>query len=219
ETTGAVVADQLLVVAQNSSALTTATNNVTTVAATIAGAGQSFSYRDANSVDIGTVGAVNGITTNAGNITVTALDAGNVTLSRNADTTNGTGVLTAGTVVRLDASTGGAVTETGGAGVADRLRVVAQNSSALTTATNNVTTVAATITGAGQRFSYTDSNTADLPPLAPVFRSTTIAGSITVTALEAGNVTLSQNASTGGAAGTVTLDASTGGAVMGAGVI
>src|SRR5256885_16946697 len=61
ETTGAVVADQLLVVAQNSSALTTATNNVTTVAATIAGAGQSFSYRDANSVDIGTVGAVNGI--------------------------------------------------------------------------------------------------------------------------------------------------------------
>src|SRR5207245_1418750 len=147
ETTGAVVADQLLVVAQNSSALTTATNNVTTVAATIAGAGQSFSYRDANSVDIGTVGAVNGITTNAGNITVTALDAGNVTLSRNADTTNGTGVLTAGTVVRLDASTGGAVTETGGVVEGERVVGGGRESAAVSTRKNKVTTEGATSTG------------------------------------------------------------------------
>src|SRR5206468_3584375 len=109
-------------------ALTNPANNVTTVAAAITGAGQSFSYTDANSVDIGAVGGVNGITTNAGNITVTALDAGNVTLSRNADTTNGTGLLTAGTVVKLDASTGGAVTETTGAVLADQLQVLARNS-------------------------------------------------------------------------------------------
>src|SRR3989454_8671855 len=115
-----VTAVQMWAVAMYSSALTTATNNVTTVAATITGAGQSFSYRDANSVDIGTVGAVNGITTNAGNITVTALDAGNVTLSRNANTGG-----TAGTVTLTAA--GGAVTETTGAVVADQLLVVAQN--------------------------------------------------------------------------------------------
>src|SRR5256885_11851528 len=67
-----------------------------------------------------------------------------------------------GTVVTLDASTGGAVTETTGAVVADQLLVGAQNSSALTTATNNVTTVAATIAGAGQDRKSTRLNSSHL---------------------------------------------------------
>src|SRR5438876_295666 len=89
------------------------------------------------------VGAVDGITTNEGNTTVTALDGGSVKTRRTGGRRG-----EAGTAAL--ASAGGAVTETAGAVVADKLLVQAQNSSALTTATNNVTTVAATITGAGQ---------------------------------------------------------------------
>ena len=45
-------------------------NDVTTLAATVTGAGNAFSYNDANALTIGTVDGVNGITTNNGAITV-----------------------------------------------------------------------------------------------------------------------------------------------------
>ena len=151
-----VSADQLQVLAKNSSALSQANNDVNSVAAALSASGASFAYTDKNSVDIGTAGTTSGITTNAGDITVTALGTGNVTLSKNATTGGTTGTVT------LDAFAGGAVTETTGAVIADKLLVKAVNTSALNTATNDVNTVAAVVTGAKQSFSYTDATSVDV---------------------------------------------------------
>jgi len=106
ETTGAVVADKLLVLAKNNSALNTVTNDVNTLAANVSASAATLDYKDATSVDIGTVGATDGVSSSAGNITLTALGTGNVTLSKNVSTGGATGT------VKLDASAGGAVTET-----------------------------------------------------------------------------------------------------------
>ena len=100
-------------------------NNVATVASKITAASGSFAYTDADSVDIGTAGATNGITTNGGNVTVTSV-AGNVGLSQNVST----GGTAAGTVT-LNASGNGAVTETTGSVTANGLLVLARNDSLL----------------------------------------------------------------------------------------
>jgi len=200
-----VIADKLLVLAKNSSTLDTVTNDVNTLAANISAPAATFDYKDATTVDIGTAGATDGITTNAGNITVTALGAGDLTLSKDASAGGATGT------VKLDASAGGAVTETTGAVIADKLLVLAKNSSTLDTVTNDVNTLAANISASAASLDYKDATTVDIGTVDTTDGISTSAGNITVTALGTGNVTLSKNLSTGGATGTVKLDASAGG--------
>src|SRR5919201_1728515 len=100
----------LLGSAKNSSSLNAA-NDVVTVAATLTGAAATFSYTDANTVDVGTASAVDGITTSNGNVTVTSV-AGDVTLSKNISAGSGAVTLaaTAGTVTE---TTGGVSAPTG----------------------------------------------------------------------------------------------------------
>ncbi|MBU2222389.1 MAG: hypothetical protein KJ722_07205, partial [Candidatus Omnitrophica bacterium] len=52
--------------------MTNASNDVTTLAANVSGADNAFSYTDANSLIVGTVDGVAGITTNGGDLTLTA---------------------------------------------------------------------------------------------------------------------------------------------------
>ena len=63
--------------------MTNAGNDVTTIAANVTGAGNAFSYTDANALTIGTVDGINGITTNNGAITVTTTN-GALTVSNTA---------------------------------------------------------------------------------------------------------------------------------------
>jgi len=106
ETTGAVIADTLLVLAKNSSALNTVTNDVKTLAARISGSAATFDYKDATTLDIGTAGTTDGITTNAGNIRVAALGTGALDVSQ-AIATTPSGAGAAGGSVILEA--GGAI--------------------------------------------------------------------------------------------------------------
>ena len=227
---GAVSAKELLVNAVKNSKLNNSGNDVVTVAAKLTGLGQSFEYTDTNSVDIGTVATISGITTNndgvtaAGNITVTS-KAGDITLSKDANTSNGGSAPLSGATVTLDAAATGMVQENGGAVVADNLLVKAVTTSTLTTATNDVNTVAAKLTGPGQSFNYTDANKVDIGTVAAIDgittnnNSTTTGGNITVTS-KAGDIVLIRdiNTSNGGATpilGTsVTLDASLKGKVV-----
>ena len=77
-TTGVVKAAGLKVIAANSSSLNSVTNDVVTLAASITGAAQSFTYKDANTVAIRTVGGTSGITTSGGAVTLTT-EAGGIT--------------------------------------------------------------------------------------------------------------------------------------------
>ncbi|MBX3669536.1 MAG: hypothetical protein KF778_14145 [Rhodocyclaceae bacterium] len=79
--------------------------------------GAAFSYTDADSFAVGTAGSLSGVSTNAGNVTLTALNAGDLTLAQSVSTAGFGAASAPSGVVTLDASAGGAVNETGGAAV------------------------------------------------------------------------------------------------------
>ena len=204
----AILANGLAVTAKNSSSLAQSGNDVTTVAANITGAGQSFSYEDATGVQVDavTVGAnpaVTGITTagGAGSDVLVKADTGDLILNQNINANGGNVGLTATT---------GAVTENNGVKVLGAgLAVTAQKSSSLARSGNDVTTVAANITGAGQSFSYEDATGVQVDAVTvgaspTVTGITTAGGDVGVTTL-AGDLALNQNVSAG--AGNVSLTA------------
>ncbi|MBX3669535.1 MAG: hypothetical protein KF778_14140 [Rhodocyclaceae bacterium] len=221
ETGGAaVVADQLAVTAVNASSLTSSGNNVAVLAANLSGAGAAFSYTDADSFKVGTAGSLSGVSTNAGNVTLTALGTGDLTLAQSVSTAGFGATSAPSGIVSLDASAGGAVNETGGAAiVADQLAVTAVNASSLTSNGNNVAVLAANLSGAGAAFRYTDTNSLTVGTVASLSGVSSNAGNVTLTALGTGDLTLAQSVSTAGfgatsaPSGVVTLDASAGGAV------
>ena len=107
--------------------LTNAGNDVTTLAANVTGAGNAFSYTDANALTIGTVDGINGVTTNNGNI---GLQTGGALAINQA--------LSAGTAT-VGLNAGGAVTQ-GAAGIitANELNLRGSGPFTLTNASNDV---------------------------------------------------------------------------------
>src|SRR6185295_18448542 len=118
--TAVLKAGSLAFSAANSSVLAQSGNDVGTLAASVSGANQDFSYTDANSFALGTVGGLSGLSVN-----------------RNASLK----------------ATAGSVTQTGGDIKAAGLAVTASQSTSLTTASNDVGTLAASMTAANQSFS------------------------------------------------------------------
>ncbi|MBX3669537.1 MAG: hypothetical protein KF778_14150 [Rhodocyclaceae bacterium] len=54
------------------------------LAANLSGAGAAFSYTDRIGLTVGTVGSLSGVSTNTGNVTLTALNAGDLSRWRKA---------------------------------------------------------------------------------------------------------------------------------------
>ncbi|NDK17349.1 MAG: hypothetical protein GW911_35430, partial [Armatimonadetes bacterium] len=103
---GVVTASGLQLLGPGGFTLTTNTNDVVTLAAEVTGAGNAFTYVDADALSIGSVGGTDGVRTNngainistvAGNLTVTNTAAANDVWSNSSDAgTGGTMTLTAG---------------------------------------------------------------------------------------------------------------------------
>lgn len=137
--TQAITASGLELLGTGSYTLTTATNNVTTLAASVNG---SVVYTDADSLAVGTVGGTTGINTAA--VTATGFD---VLLTTNGALTlsNSINAGTAG-VVTLRATTGG-VSESASATVtADKLLLLGAGTFTLNQS-NSINTLAASLTG------------------------------------------------------------------------
>ena len=100
QSAGNIVATNLVVRSFDTVDLSTvSSNNVTNLAAVVTKSGATFDYEDADSVDIQTVDGVNGISSNAGHITV--------------DATTGTSTITVSQPITSTSGTGGAITITG----------------------------------------------------------------------------------------------------------
>ncbi len=190
ETSGTVTANGLAVVSGDSPVLLSG-NNINVLAAQVTGANQNFSFTNASGLTVGSVLGVTGITTNNGNVNLTST-TGDLTLLNNIQAGSGSVQLTA---------TAGAVTESGGVVLAKGLLVNSLNSSTLTGA-NQVSQIAAQITGPGAGLLFANSGAS--------LAVNTVAGVKGITAnggqvgLEsAGSLTLNQAINVG--AGTVLL--------------
>ena len=202
--------------------------DVDIIAAVVTGANEVFTYTDINSVSIGTVGLISGITTSNGDITVDtldgfldvddAVDAGTamVTLTTlemdgdagtdarielNADIDGGTVLLTsADTITQL----AGAITASDAS-----LGVVAEGAITLN-GPNAVNKLSGQITGAGD-FSYNDIGDLEIAAVGAVMPGVhTVSGMITITA---GMLTVTDDVDAGAGANNVTLTTlATGGA-------
>jgi fibronectin-binding autotransporter adhesin len=213
---GTITTAQLSVTAANSSSLTEAGNNVGTVSANITGAGQSFSYTDVDSLNVGSVGSLNGVTTNNGALTLSAGagGAGNLTFSQ--------GINAGSSEARLIAANGAITQNAGGSITGGQLSVQARDSSSFAGAGNNAGTLSALVTGASQSFEYRDANSLTVgvttTPPAGITAGNAIQtnnGNVTVTA-DAGTFTIAAAIAAG--TGTVALTATTGAVIMNGGV-
>ncbi|MFA6899500.1 MAG: filamentous hemagglutinin N-terminal domain-containing protein, partial [Desulfurivibrionaceae bacterium] len=96
ETTGTITAGALRATSIGSVSFPNA-NSVTTIAASLTGAGSSFGYEGANGFSIGNVGGMLGVQTNNGNITVRGNGANAIQIAENV--TAGTGTVLIGQAV------------------------------------------------------------------------------------------------------------------------
>ncbi|MBF0461859.1 MAG: filamentous hemagglutinin N-terminal domain-containing protein [Magnetococcales bacterium] len=207
---GLVTATALYVTAVNSSSLATTTNDVGTLAATVASVGAPFTFADRNDLTIGTVNGHNGIATNNGNITLRA----------SADTTSTAGTLSitqpvnAGSGLMILSAGQGAVNESGaGLLTAGSLNVAAATGANLS-ASNTVGTLSspgtlsATVSGTGA-FALTTVDGLTIGTVNGVDGITTQGGDVTVSSLD---IAVAKSVTTGGvSSGVVTLHATTGG--------
>jgi hypothetical protein len=141
QTGGAITADGLELTGKGTFDLTSANNNVNTLAADVNGV---LSYTDKNALTVGIVGATTGINTRGNDLTLNTGDTLTLTQDVKAN----------GAKVSLDAAKGG-VSQTGGAITADGLELTGKGTFDLTSANNNVNTLAADIDG---RLDYKDKN-------------------------------------------------------------
>ncbi len=93
---GSIVVTNLAIDVDTAVDLSSATNNVDVLAATVADAGEAFTYADADTLEVGSVGTLDGVTTNEGDITISSantmtlsqlIDAGGTTADVYLDTT------------------------------------------------------------------------------------------------------------------------------------
>jgi filamentous hemagglutinin family protein len=221
QTAGSVLASGLIVTGAGNSALNDATNNVVTLAANVVSGG--FTYRDADGFSVGTValvlptpigGTLSGVTTSGVSATdhdvALITNAGAISLLNNVDA-QGAGTLKGN--LELSA-VGGTVSEpeppaAGGIVKAAGLIVIGNGNSVLDRPTNDVGTLAASITNGG--FVYHDANgfaVGTVTVNAPAFTGTL--SSVTTTGAGAADhdiALIAENGGTSLAANTITLSA------------
>ena len=133
--TGNITAGGLELLGNGTITLTSATNNVDTLAADVAGA---ISYQAAGALSVGTVGGTTGITTTGNeNVTLQTGDALSIDQAVNVGTGN----------VTLNVTNGATQAATGNI-TAGGLELLGNGTITLTSATNNVDTLAADVAGA-----------------------------------------------------------------------
>lgn len=128
-----------------------ATNTIGTVASLQTAASSSFDLVNGQSLTVGPLGSLAGITTNDGNVVLQTLNAGsNITIDGPIDTNNGTGSLT-GAFAQIGLSATGTIGETSSVGqlVAPSVEVVAGGTADLSSGLDVVQTFAGQIAGAG----------------------------------------------------------------------
>ena len=157
----------------NTVTLTALGNNVVTLAATGVG---NVLYQDINSLSVGTVGSVNGITSNG----EVSLLAGGISIDQ--------AITATGNMVSLTSS--GAITDGAGYISADTLAILGATSVTLDHASNNVATIAADSVGF---FSYSDLNALSIGTIGST-NGLTSTGAISV-ATKTADLTISQNIS------------------------
>jgi filamentous hemagglutinin family protein len=191
---GSIAATALVLTSAKAIALTGA-NAVGTLAASISNNGQDFAFNNTSaSLTVDTVGGVTGIATNKGVVLLTTTTSGDIALNQNI------GVFTAN-VTLISAGTIG---QSGGSITANALAVTAANAVTLS-GDNAVGTVAASVTGAGQGFSFNNTSKAlPIDNVGAVTGITTNGGNVLLSTTSSGNIALNQpvNVTTG----TVTLN-------------
>ena len=180
-------------------------NNLTTIAANVTGAGNAFSYTDANALAVGSVDGINGVTTNNGAITVAttngALTVSNTAAAPDVNAGTSTVALTAGGANQLLTVTG-TVTGTGGVTyTADNMTLTGA-----TTATGAIATLQPNT--AGQLVNLGGADAAGTFGLTDAELDTVTAGTLRVGRANSGNMTISAAHTP---AGTTTLSLISGG--------
>jgi|GEM_PF-1131716 len=141
QTTGKLLATNLLLTGAGTYTLNNANNDVDTLAANVDGP---LSYNDTNTLTVGSVGGTDGITSNSNAVTLTT--DGKLTLTKDIDA--GTNTIT------LDAASGG-ISQTAGKLLAANLLLSGAGTNSLTSSTNDVDTLAADVNGI---LTYTDAD-------------------------------------------------------------
>ncbi len=131
-------------------------NQVGTLAASVTGTGNSFLFRnDSLDLTIGTVGALSGITTNGGAVTLSTTTSGNIVLNQPIVASGATPIPT------VTLSSAGAISQAAaGTITATSLSVTDSGGNAVLEAANAVGTVAASMNFAGGAFTFNDNATA-----------------------------------------------------------
>ena len=186
--TAPITETNLAVTSVGAITLTNAANDVTTIAANVTGAGNAFSYTDANALTIGTVDAINGVTTNNGAVTVTttngALTVSNTPAAPDVNAGTSTVALTAGGANQLLTVTG-TVTGTGGVTyTADNMTLTGATSAGANIATPQPNT-------AGQLVNLGAADAAGTLGLTDAELDTVTAGTLRVGRATSGNMTIS----------------------------
>jgi len=140
QTGGSLLAGQVLFQAYESVSYQQPTNDVDVVAASLAGVGSSFAFRDADSLTVGTVKSTAGISTHAGHVTLITGDA--LTIGSGA----GEDISASGATVLIDVALNGASEQAGSTIQAEALLLQGTGPFLLTQA-NDVNTLAANVTG------------------------------------------------------------------------
>ena len=188
ENAGATITETNLAINAVGSVTLNEANNLTTIAANVTGAGNAFSYTDANALAVGSVDGINGVTTNNGAIAV-ATTNGALTVSNTAAVTDvnagtSTVALTAGGANQLLTVTG-AVTGTGGVTyTADNMTLTGA-----TTATGAIATLQPNT--AGQFVNLGAADAAGTLGLIDAELDTVTAGTLRVGRANSGNMTVS----------------------------
>ncbi len=183
QSAGAITAGGLRLLGAGAFTLTQAGNNVSTIAANVAGA---VEYADSNTLSVGTV-VTSGITTGGNAVTLTT--GGLLTLAQS--------VSAGGATVTLSTASGG-VTQSAGAITAGSLRLLGAGTYTLASATNDVDVLAGNVAGG---VTYFDADDVNVGTAVSVGLSTTN-GSVILRALTS-SVTVSQALNAG--SGSVTL--------------
>ena len=196
QTAGSTITETNLVIQSLGSVTLTEANDVTTLAVAVSGAGNSLSFRDANTLTIGTVDGITGLTTNNGDIALQTGGALTINQTLNAGTAN------------VGLSAGGAVTQAA-AGIitGNELNLRGAGPFTLTNTSNDVNTVGANTTGALQLTDVDDltvGSVAAIGTLVSASTGLTAAGDAALTTTNGGALTIAQPITTT-SNGTVTL--------------